>query len=69
MENKLVTFILEAVFTGVYFICLFLAIRAVFDRLPINFALDLLAIACMVIAFVVSVGLAEFTVRKIKEHL
>ena len=69
MENRFVTFLLECVFTAVYFICLCAVIKKLFALAPVNFVFDLLAICCIVTAFVASVGLGELTVKEIKKHL
>lgn len=61
--------LLVAVFTAIYFIMLFLFIKSLFARLPVNFVLDLLSLVMCVMAFVFSVGMADRTVAFIKEHL
>ncbi len=69
MENRLIIGLLELVFTAVYFAVLFRAVKWLFRLAPVNFVFDLLAIVCIVLALVASVGLAEVTVRKIREYL
>ena len=54
-------------FTAVYFYVFVRLIDLLF-RHTINPVTDILAVVCWVIALVVSVGLAEYTVRKIKEN-
>lgn len=55
-------------FTVVYDLLLMFLLDLVF-RHTLSVATDLLAIMCWVVALIVSVGLAEYTVKKIKgEH-
>ncbi len=68
MKSRVSGWILEAFFTVVYFWCLF----QVVDFLLIGTAIavaNVLAIPGLFLALIVSIGLAEFTVKKIKEHL
>lgn len=68
MKSRLVRWILEAFFTVVYFWWFFQVIDCLLMGAEITLA-NILAIPCLFIAFVASVGLAERTVNKIKEHL
>ena len=68
MENKLVRTLLEVVFTIVYFRILFAIIDFVLIGAPIALA-NILAIPALFFALIASIGLAELTVKKIKEHL
>lgn len=52
--------------TIVYFLIFCFFIDLIF-RNTLSIYSDLLAIACWVIAFIISVALAEFTVKKMKE--
>ena len=54
-------------FTAVYFCCFFFVTDLIF-RHTIGFVADLFAIACLLISLIISVGLAEFTVNKIKAN-
>lgn len=62
MKEKFFTFF----FTVVYFLIFCFFIDLIF-RNTLNIFSDLLAIICWVIAFIISVALAEYTVKKIKE--
>ena len=68
MESELVRTLLEVVFTIVYFRILFVIIDFVLIGAPIALA-NILAIPALFLALIASVGLAELTVKKIKEHL
>lgn len=57
--------ILMLFFTAVYFLIFCLLIDLVF-RNTLSVLTDLLALVCWIIAFIVSVGLADYTVKKIK---
>lgn len=57
--------ILRPIFTVVYFAIFVVFIDLVF-RNTLSMFTDLLAVACWIIAFIVSVGLADYTVKKIK---
>lgn len=57
--------ILMLFFTAVYFLIFYLLIDLVF-RNTLSVLTDLLALVCWIIAFIVSVGLADYTVKKIK---
>jgi len=57
--------ILRLFFTVVYFVAFLFLIDLVF-RNTLSILTDILAVVCWVIAFVVSVGLADYTVEKIK---
>lgn len=52
-------------FTAVYFLCFVKIIDLIFRNTLSLFA-SILALVCYVIAFVISVGLAEFTIKRIK---
>ena len=69
MESRFKEFFLHGVFTVVYFVPLFKFIQWIFANLPLNFALDLMSIVMCVMAFVVSVGLADRTVAWIQGKL
>ena len=57
--------ILILFFTAVYFLIFCFLIDLVF-RNTLSVLTDLLALVCWIIAFIVSVGLAGYTVKKIK---
>lgn len=61
MKDKILTIF----FIIVYFLIFCFFIDLVF-RNTLSVFTDLLAVACWVIAFIVSVGLADYTVKKIK---
>ncbi len=62
MKDKiLVTF-----FTVVYFLIFCFLIDLIF-RNTLSVFTDLLAVVCWIIAFIVSVGLADYTVKRIKK--
>ena len=56
---------LTAFFTAVYF-CVFLVFIDLVFRNTLSVPTDIMAVVCWVIAFIVSVGLADYTVKKIK---
>ena len=56
---------LTAFFTAVYF-CVFLVLIDLVFRNTLSVPTDIMAVACWVIALIVSVGLADYTVKKIK---
>lgn len=56
---------LRAFFTAAYFLIFFGLIDLVF-RHTINVLTDILAVICWVIAFIVSFGLADYTVKRIE---
>ena len=58
--------ILEFFFTVVYFLIFCFFIDLVF-RNTLSIITDILAVVCWIVAFVVSVGLADYTVKKIKD--
>lgn len=63
MKDKiLVTF-----FTVVYFLIFCFLIDLIF-RNTLSVFTDLLAVVCWIIAFIVSVGLADYTVKRIKSR-
>lgn len=55
-------------FTAVYFVA-FLYVIALIFRHTLSPIANLLAIACWVVAFIVSVILADYTVKKIEEMI
>lgn len=57
------------IFTAVYFLCFYLVIDFLFSRLAVNLVYDIACIVCLVAALAVSIGLAEFTVKKVSEKL
>ena len=61
MKDKILMFF----FTAVYFLIFCLLIDLIF-RNTLSVLTDLLALVCWIIAFIVSVGLAGYTVKKIK---
>ena len=56
------------IFTTVYFYLFCQIIDLIFRNSGINFLFDVLAVVCWIIAFVASVGLADFTVKKVEDH-
>ncbi len=56
------------VFTAIYFYLFCQIIDLIFRNCGISFILDILAVVCWIIAFVTSVGLGDFTVKKVEEH-
>lgn len=56
---------LMLLFTIVYFVVFFFLIDLVF-RNTLSLFTNLLAVVCLIIAFIVSVGMADYTVKKIK---
>lgn len=58
---------LMLVFTAVYFVIFFFVVDRLFSFLPVNGLVNTLAVVCLFAAFLASVGLAQFTVHKIKE--
>ena len=59
-------YLLGALFTAVYFFLFFLFLGRLF-RNSLSPALDLLALACLVVALIASIGAAEYTVKKLGE--
>lgn len=57
---------LTVFFAAVYYVVFLFLIDLAFSN-TIGALTDILAIVCWVVTFVVSVGLAEYTVKKIKE--
>lgn len=57
---------LTVFFAAVYYVVFLFLIDLIFSN-TISVLTDILAIVCWVITFIVSVGLAEYTVKKIKE--
>jgi len=62
MKDKIQT----CFFTVVYFLILCFFIDLIF-RNTLSIITDILAVVCWIIAFVVSVGMADYTVRKLKD--
>lgn len=60
-------FPITVIFIIVYFLYLLHVIAVIFDHIPWTTLTDILALVCFVIAFIASVGLAEFTEKKIAE--
>lgn len=54
-------------FTSAYFLVFVYLIDLIF-RSTLNPLTDILAVVCWIIALVVSVGLSDFTVKKIRKH-
>ena len=59
--------VLMLVFTAVYFVIFFFVVDRLFSFLPVNGLVNTLALVCLFIAFLASVGLAQFTVHKIRD--
>ena len=59
-------YLLGALFTAAYFLLFCLLLGRLF-RNGLSPTLDLLALACLVIALIASVGAAEYTVKKLGE--
>ena len=57
---------LRAFFTVVYFFVFLVIIDLIF-RNTLSVTANLLAVVCLIIELIVSVGLTEYTIRKIKE--
>lgn len=58
---------LRALFSIIYFLIFLFLIDLVF-RNTLSVYTDILAVVCWIIALIISVGLANFTVKKIKEN-
>ena len=58
---------LRALFSIIYFLIFLFLIDLVF-RNTLSVYTDILAVICWIIALIISVGLANFTVKKIKEN-
>ncbi len=58
---------LRAFFSIIYFLIFLFLIDLVF-RNTLSVYTDILAVVCWIIALIISVGLADFTVKKIKEN-
>ena len=58
---------LRAVFTVVYFVFLLFFVDLLF-RNTLSVFTDILAVACCLIALIVSIGLADYTVKKINDY-
>ena len=58
---------LFVVFTAFYFWLFCQVIDYLFRNSGVNFVIDVLAVVCWIIAFVASVGLGDFTVKKVEE--
>lgn len=59
-------FVLKAFFAVIYFIVFGYLIYFIF-RNTHSIYMDLLTIACWIVAFIASIGLANYTVEKIKD--
>ena len=59
--------VLMLVFTAIYFVIFFFLVDRVFALFPLSGLANILALACLFIAFLASVGLAQFTVHKIRD--
>lgn len=57
---------LTVFFAAVYYVIFLLLIDLIFAN-TLSALTDILAVLCWIVTFVVSVGLAEYTVKKIKE--
>ena len=55
-------------FTSAYFLVFFVYLIDLIFRNTLNPLTDILAVVCWIIALVVSVGLSDFTVKKIRKH-
>lgn len=60
---------LEWFFTAVYFVLWFYLVDYGFQWVPVNFVFDILAVVLLIVGFVISAALADWTVRKIKENI
>ena len=58
---------LRALFSIIYFLIFLFLIDLVF-RDTLSVYTDILTVVCWIIALIISVGLADFTVKKIKEN-
>lgn len=58
---------LMLVFTAIYFVIFFFLLDRVFSLFPLSGLANILALVCLFIAFLASVGLAQFTVHKIRD--
>ena len=58
---------LRAFFSIIYFLIFLFLIDLVF-RNTLSVYTDILAVVCWIIALIISVGLADFTVKKIEEN-
>ena len=56
------------IFTAIYFYLFCQIIDLIFRNCGISFILDILAVVCWIIAFVISVGLGDFTAKKVEEY-
>lgn len=57
---------LTAFFTAVYYLIFLFIIDSIFSN-TLSVLTDIMAVVCWVITFIASVGLAEYTVRRIRE--
>ncbi len=57
--------LLLVVFTGIYFTCFFFLLDLVFRQFSLGSIINISAIVCLFIAFLVSVGLAQATIHKL----
>ncbi len=60
--------ILRTVFTIIYFVIFCFLIDLIFKN-TLSVVTDILAIICWLMALIISVGLAGYTVKKIKESI
>ena len=51
----------------IYFVIFFFLVDRVFSLFPLSGLANILALVCLFIAFLASVGLAQFTVHKIRD--
>lgn len=56
---------LMILFTAIYFVCFFFLLDFIFRRLPLHSFIDILTLVCLFVAFLASVGLAQFTIHKL----
>lgn len=59
--------VLMLVFTAIYFVIFFSLVDRVFSLFPLSGLANILALVYLFIAFLASVGLAQFTVHKIRD--
>ena len=59
--------VLMLVFTAIYFVIFFFLVDRVFSLFPLSGLANILALVCLFITFLASVGLAQFTVHKIRD--
>lgn len=64
---KIAKIVLTVLFTALYFICFAYGIHWLF-RNTLSAMTNIFSIFCLIVAFLVSFGLAEFTARKIADR-